>query len=95
LWYRISVKYGRPRFTFIEFDEDALTGAHLCCANHRLSMPFFDSSKTPRTTRIIQHLARLTHIGDAILQLNEHVVTVVDTQAITSAKVLVDPHAHP
>ena len=37
---------------------------------------------------------RLGHVGDAVLELDEHVGAVVDAQAVAGAQVLVDPDAH-
>ena len=38
--------------------------------------------------------AVLGHVGDAVLELHEHVRAVVDAQPVAGAQVLVDPHAH-
>ena len=48
----------------------------------------------PEPPGIVQRAARLGDVGDAVLELGEHVVAVVDAQAVAGAQVLVDPHAH-
>ncbi len=47
-----------------------------------------------RPTGIVEHLAALGDIRDAVLELHEHVGTVVDAQTVTGAQVLVDPDTH-
>ncbi len=50
--------------------------------------------QAPRPTRIVQHLAILDDVGDAVLEQREHIGTVIDAEAVTGAEVLVDPHTH-
>ena len=38
--------------------------------------------------------AGLGDVGDAVLELGEHVVAVVDAQTVAGAQVLIDPDAH-
>ncbi len=57
-------------------------------------MSFGHPGQAARPTRIVEHLAALGDVGDAVLELHEHVGTVVDAQPVTGAQVLVDPHTH-
>jgi oligopeptidase B len=50
--------------------------------------------KASGTARIVQYLTVLRHIRNAVLELHEHVGTMVDTEAVSRTQVLVDPHAH-
>ena len=43
---------------------------------------------------IVERVADLGHVGDAVLELDEHVGAVVHAQAVAGAQVLVDPHPH-
>jgi len=45
-------------------------------------------------TRIVEHLACLGHVGDAVLQLDEDVGAMIEAKTVAGAEVLVDPHAH-
>ena len=47
-----------------------------------------------RPARIVEHLARLGHVGDAVLELDEDVGAMVEAETVAGAQVLVDPHAH-
>lgn len=78
----------------IHLDEDALPRTNVGCFHHRLQVPIRDIGERTRPARVVQDDAQLGHIGDAILELDEHIGTVVDTETIARAEVLVDPHAH-
>ena len=84
----------RPRLAFIQLDEDALARAHLCSLNDRSKVFGVNARQAARATRIIQYVAVLHHVGDAILKLSKYVVAMIDTQAIARTEVLVNPHAH-
>jgi oligopeptidase B len=55
---------------------------------------FAHPRQAARSAGIVEHLAALDDIGDAVLELHEHVGAVIDTQAVTGAEVLIDPHTH-
>ena len=78
----------------IEFDEDALAGAvsaaSITCWCRRRRHP----GQAARAARVVERVAVLGHVGDAVLELHEHVGAVVDAQAVAGAEVLVDPHPH-
>ena len=46
------------------------------------------------SARVVQCLSELGDVGDAVLELHEDVGTMVETQAIARAQILVDPHPH-
>ena len=50
--------------------------------------------EAPGAARIVEQLADLGHVGDAVLELDEHVRAVIEAQAVAGAQVLVDPHPH-
>lgn len=62
--------------------------------DHVADVSFGDPGKTARPTGVVECLAVLGDVGDAVLQLHEHVRAVVHTQAVTGAQVLIDPHTH-
>ena len=47
-----------------------------------------------RAARVVQRPAVLGDVGDAVLELHEHVGAVVDAQPVAGAQVLIDPHPH-
>src|SRR5690606_5753582 len=53
-----------------------------------------DHGQAARPAGVVQGPAALGHVGDAVLELDEHVGAVVEAQAVTGAQVLVDPHPH-
>ncbi len=62
--------------------------------DHVADVSVGDPGEAPRATRIVQRLAALGHVGDAVLQLHEDVGAVIDAEAIAGAEVLVDPDTH-
>ncbi len=50
--------------------------------------------KAAGSTGVVQRRAGLCDIGNAVLELHEHIGTVIDAQTVTGAQVLVDPHVH-
>ncbi len=77
-----------------DLDEDALARAELGGVDHVTDVTVRHPGEAPRAPRIVEHLTVLRDVGDAVLELHEHVGTVVDAQAVAGAQVLVDPHAH-
>ena len=51
-------------------------------------------ARLPDAAGIVERLAGLGDVGDPVLELHEHVGTVVDAETVAGAQVLVDPHAH-
>ena len=41
-------------------------------------MPWYHERQAPGTTGIIQHLAGLGHVGDAVFELHEDIGAVID-----------------
>lgn len=75
-------------------DEDALAGAGQSSIDDGSLVAMIDFGKAPTTARIVEHDVTLGHVGDPVLQLDEYVGAVVDTQSVASAQVLIDPHPH-
>jgi oligopeptidase B len=78
----------------VDLDEDALTRAELCGMDRVSDVALAHPRQAPRSAGIVEHLAAFDDIGDAVLELHEHVGAVIDTQAVTGAEVLIDPHTH-
>lgn len=57
-------------------------------------MPQRNPGQTSRSTRIVEWTPLFGDVGNTVLELDEDVGTMVETQAIARAQVLVDPHAH-
>jgi hypothetical protein len=53
-----------------------------------------DRRQTAGPTRVVECHPVLGDVRDAVLQLHEHVVAVVDAQPVAGAQILVDPHPH-
>ena len=51
-------------------------------------------ARLPDPPGSFERVTALGDVGDAVLELDEHVVAVVDAQPVAGAQVLVDPHAH-
>ena len=51
-------------------------------------------ARLPELPGSLSDLAVLDHVRDAVLELHEHVVAVVDAEAVAGAEVLVDPDTH-
>ena len=62
--------------------------------DHVAEMPFGHPRQAARPTRIVEHLAILGDVCDAVLELHEHVGAVIHAQTVTRAQVLVDPDSH-
>ncbi len=62
--------------------------------DHIAEMSFAHPCQTARPTGIVEHLAVLGDVRDAVLELHEDVGAVIDAQTVTGAQVLVDPHTH-
>ena len=52
------------------------------------------SASEPDAARVVERHAELGDVGDAVLELREHVGAVVDAQPVAGAQVLIDPHPH-
>ena len=57
-------------------------------------MPIGDRGEASRTTGIVHRPTIEGDIRDTVLELYEHVVTVIDAQAVAGTEILVDPHSH-
>ena len=79
----------------VELDEDALARA---VERRRRSRPGGSRSGTqarlPPLPGSLPGTPFSRHVGDAVLELDEHVGAVVEAQAVARAEVLVDPHPH-
>jgi oligopeptidase B len=84
----------RHRQRLVEFDEDALPGAHLGSLHDGVFEPQRHIGETARTTGIVQHLTGLGHVRDAVFELDEDIGAVIDTETVPGAQVLIDPNTH-
>jgi hypothetical protein len=75
-------------------DEDAFAGAGQGGMNDGLLIASGDLGKALTATRIIEHVVPLDDVGDPIFQLCENIGTMVDTQSVARAQVLIDPYPH-
>jgi oligopeptidase B len=53
-----------------------------------------DGGQAAAAARIVEDVVALDHVSDPVLQLGEHVGTMVDAQSVAGAQVLVDPYPH-
>src|SRR3954468_15040494 len=82
---------GRDAF---EFDEDALARTGQRSIDDILLESPRHPGQAARAARVVEGDAFFGDIGDAVLELNEHVRPVIEAQAVTGAQVLIDPHPH-
>mgnify|MGYP006268379617 CR=1 FL=1 len=75
-------------------NEYALAGANERGLHHGVFMARLDKRGGPGAARVVQDLPRLTDIRDAVLEQGEYIVTVVHTEPVARAEILVNPHAH-
>jgi hypothetical protein len=78
----------------VDLDEDALAGARLGSVHDVSDVTGPNPRKAAGTTGVIEGGTVLSDIGNAVLELDEDVRTVVDADPVTGAEVLVDPDAH-
>jgi hypothetical protein len=78
----------------VDLDEDALARAQLGGVDRVGDVAFGDPGQAPRAAGVVEHLAVLDDVGDAVLEQDEHVGAVIDAESVTGAEVLVDPHTH-
>ena len=78
----------------LDVDEDALAGAGQSGVDHGLLVTRGDLGQALTATRIVEHVLPLDHVGDAIFQLGEDVGTMVNTEPVARAQVLIDPYPH-
>lgn len=62
--------------------------------NDRAEVTVRNERKGSGTAGVVARLAGFGDVGDAVLQLDENVVTMVDADAVAGAEVLVDPYSH-
>lgn len=82
------------RWLFVQLNENALSRAQVGGFNNAVEEAIGNRRKGSGTPGIVHRRAGLGYIGDAVLQLNEHVRTVVHAQSIAGAQILIDPHPH-
>ena len=75
----------------IAFDEDAFTRADQGRSNDRCFMFFRNDRLALGHTRIIERLAVLAYVGNAIFEQGEDLGYNIDTQTVAGAQILVDP----
>ena len=78
----------------VDLDEDALARAHLGGVDHGPDMPVRHQGQAAGSSRVVARATGLGDVGDAILELDENVVAVIDTDAVAGTEVLVYPHSH-
>jgi oligopeptidase B len=57
-------------------------------------MPFGNECQAAGAAGIVERHGQLRDVGDAVLQLHEHIGAVVEAQPVSRAQVLIDPHPH-
>ena len=75
----------RRKVGVFNFDKDAFARAHFCCLHYCRPIAWFYKRQTARTTRIIEWLATLGYIRNAVFKLHKCVWAVIDTQPIAGA----------
>ena len=85
---------GELRDRDIDLDEDALAGAGLGRVDDIGDVALGDPGETARAAGIVERGTVLGDVRDPILELNEHIGTVIDTDPVTGAQVLVNPDTH-
>ena len=78
----------------LDLDEDAFTRAQLGGVDHIADVTVRDPRQAPGSAGIVEDDAVLGDVRDAVLELHEHVGTMVDAEAVAGAEVLVDPDTH-
>ena len=78
----------------VGLDEDALAGAHLRRVDHALDVAGGNHGEAARSTRIVERPAGLGDVRDAVFELDEDVVAMVDADPVAGAEVLIDPDTH-
>lgn len=68
----------------IEFDEDAFAGTDISGENHRIFVPGRHHGGGTGPGRIMEDLPVFHYIGDAVLQLTEHVGAMIDAETVAS-----------
>ena len=80
--------------TAVDLDEDALAGARVGGIDDGADVALGHPRQAAGTARIVERVAVLGHIGDAVLELHEHVGAMVEAEPVTGAQVLIDPNPH-
>jgi hypothetical protein len=78
----------------VDLDEDALSRTHLGGLHDRPTVAIGHPRQTAGAARVVEGAAVFGHIGDAVLELHEDVGTVIETETVACAQVLIDPHTH-
>ena len=84
-----------PLAALSQLEEDALSGAVLSGCHHRGLPPVADHHRPVGAARIVARAVVVVDIGDPVLEKDEHLGAVVDTEPVAGAEILVDPHQQP
>jgi hypothetical protein len=78
----------------VDFDEDALARTGFSSVDDVGDVALADPGKAAGTAGIVERGTVLGDVGNPVFELDEHVGTVIDTDPVTGAEVLVDPDTH-
>ena len=77
-----------------DFDKNAFSRAYVCGMHHRVHIAGSDRGKGTRSTRAIHRLTGTGHIRNAIFELHKDIGAQINTEAIPSTEILINPHVH-
>lgn len=75
----------RRKVGVFNLNKDAFARAHFCCLHNCQTIAWFYKRQAARTAGIIEWLAALGNIGNAVFKLHKCVWAVIDTQPIAGA----------
>jgi hypothetical protein len=75
-------------------DKNAFAGAHVCGMHHRVHVAGSDWCERTCSTWVIHRLTGTSDIGNAIFELHKDIGAQINTEAIPSTEILVNPHVH-
>ncbi len=78
----------------VDLDEDALTRARVGGVDHRIDVAAGHPGEAAGAAGVVERAATLGDVRDPVLELDEDVGAVVDTDPVARTEVLIDPHAH-
>jgi len=77
-----------------DLDENAFPGAHVCGMHHRVHIARSDWGKRTCSTWVVHRLTGTCDIRNAIFELHKDIGAQINTEAIPSTEILVNPHVH-
>ena len=88
------MRLGRVEGEWVHLDEDALPRAIVGCVDDVALVPLGNPCQAARSARIVPWNSGLHHICDAVFELQEDILTVIDTEPVSRTKILVNPYPH-